>query len=331
MGIETAALLAGAASAGAGTAAAAVPAAAALAGTTAAGTAAAAGAGATAATAAGAGAAGAASTGIAAGSLEAANLVGAIGGDSLGAFIAANQGFGTMSAAESAMGMMSAIGDSPIISGITDAGKASASEPTPQAQKPAPSVGPNLARPNQNPGLTAASGLMQSPGGMGNPSDLEVLGFADGGTVPSNALAQMFSQNIFERTRQKREEEAGLTQSQPASGVTINIGSGGTAKQEGNVPRTEAPTPSIGEFADSVLKLIKMGAGYQDGGAVRTGSSDVKAGGEIRGPKSKTGKDNQIIKVAGGEGILPVDVMEVPGVADLVQNLIQTFHTPVRK
>lgn len=156
----------------------------------------------TAATAAGAGAAGAASTGIAAGSLEAANLVGAIGGDSLGAFIAKHQGFGTMSAAESAMGMMSAIGDSPIISGIKDAGKASASEPTPQAQTPAPSVGPDLARPNQNPGLTAASGLMQSPGGMGNP-DLKVLGFADGGTVPSSALAQMFSQNLFERTRQK--------------------------------------------------------------------------------------------------------------------------------
>ena len=56
----------------------------------------------------------------------------------------------------------------------------------------------------------------------------------------------------------------------------------------------------------------------------------MRAGGEIRGPESKSGKDNQIIKVAGGEGILPKDVMDVPGVADLVQNLIKTFHTPVK-
>lgn len=49
--------------------------------------------------------------------------------------------------------------------------------------------------------------------------------------------------------------------------------------------------------------------------------------GEIRGPKSKTGKDNQIIKVAGGEVFFLLMWMEVPGVADLVQNLIQTFST----
>ena len=56
----------------------------------------------------------------------------------------------------------------------------------------------------------------------------------------------------------------------------------------------------------------------------------MKAGGEIRGPQSKSGRDNQIIKVAGGEGILPVDVMDVPGVADLVQSLITAFHKPVK-
>ncbi len=48
-----------------------------------------------------------------------------------------------------------------------------------------------------------------------------------------------------------------------------------------------------------------------------------------RGPESKTGEDNQVIAVAGGEGILPKDVMEVPGVPELVKSLIQKYHQPV--
>lgn len=309
MGLETAAILAAAGEA------AAVPAAAAATG---------------AATAAGVGAgAGAATSGIVGGSLEAANLVGALGGDALGTFIAANQGFGTMTAAESlgASTLAQIMNPEGI---VQQAGKAASAsgEGEPQAQRPAPSTGPGAtARPNQNPGLTQASSLMQPSQGPSNPADLGVLGFADGGRVP---LAQLFQDNLFARTRDRREQEAGLNQPQQQAPVTINIGTAGDQKQQGNVPRTEAQTPSMGELAGSILQLIKSGAGYANGGAVRTGASDVKAGGEIRGKESKTGKDNQIIAVAGGEGILPKDVMDVPGVAEMVQALIQKYHTPIR-
>ena len=324
MGIETAALLAAGAGTAGGTAATA------------------AGVGALGATAAGAGAAGAAGAGLAAGttaagaaaggagaiagSLEAANLVGAIGGDALGAFISANQGFGTMTAAESIAGMGAALESSPYVQALQQGMEAADQQPEqPVKQSTAPAAYEQRG-PNQNPSLTQQSSLMQQNNSTSS-SSLDALGFADGGRVP------MFPDNVFTRTRQRREEEAGLTQpssGQPNGNITINVGSGQSQQPERPVPRTEAPTPSISEFADSVLKLIQHSVGYQDGGTVRTGSSDVRAGGEIRGPQSKSGRDNQIIKVAGGEGILPVDVMDVPGVADLVQSLITAFHKPVK-
>lgn len=318
MGIETAALLATGAGA-AGTTAAGVGAL----GATAAGAAGAAGAGLAAGTTAATAASGA---GVVAGSLEAANLVGAIGGDALGAFISANQGFGTMTAAESIAGMGAALESSPYVQALQQGMEAVNQEPEqPVKQSTAPAAYEQRG-PNQNPSLTQQSSLMQQNNSVSS-SSLDALGFADGGRVP------MFPDNIFARTRQRREEEAGLTQpssGQPNGNITINVGSGQSQQPERPVPRTEAPTPSISEFADSVLKLIQHSVGYQDGGQVRTGSSDVKAGGEIRGPQSESGRDNQIIKVAGGEGILPVDVMDVPGVADLVQSLISTFHKPVK-
>ena len=329
MGIETAALLAAGAGTAGGTAAGVGALGATAAGTAAAGATAAGAAGAglaagtTAATAAGATAAGA---GAVAGSLEAANLVGAIGGDALGAFISANQGFGTMTAVESIAGMGAALESSPYVQALQQGMDAANQQPEqPVKQSTAPAAYEQRG-PNQNPSLTQQSSLMQQNNSTSS-SSLDALGFADGGRVP------MFPDNIFARTRQRREEEAGLTQpssGQPNGNITINVGSGQSQQPERPVPRTEAPTPSISEFADSVLKLIQHSVGYQDGGTVRTGSSDVRAGGEIRGPQSKSGRDNQIIKVAGGEGILPVDVMDVPGVADLVQSLISTFHKPVK-
>lgn len=311
MGIETAALIAAAAEAG--TAAAAAGASTAAAGLTAAEVAAGA------ATAAEAGGAVAAGSGIAAGSLEAANVVGALGGDALGAFISANQGFGTMTAMESIQGMGAALSDSPLIQGMQQAAKAPEGEQTTVVKSSGPPQQPT--RPNQNPGLTNST-LQNSPSKDAGAASLAALGFADGGIVP--ALKQLFPQNIFDQTAQRRELEAGLSQSkeqQPQQGnVTINIGGGG--QQEKPVPRSTVDSSDL-------VNMIKRMTGYQDGGAVRTGSSDVRAGGEIRGPHSQSGKDNQIIKVAGGEGILPVDVMEVPGVADLVKNLIKTYHKPV--
>ena len=330
MGIETAALLATGAGAAGGTAATA-------AGVGALGTAAA-GAGAAGAGLAGAGAAGATAAaggaGAIAGSLEAANLVGAIGGDALGAFISANQGFGTMTAAESIAGMGAALESSPYVQALQQGMEAADQQPEqPVKQSTAPAAYEQRG-PNQNPSLTQQSSLMQQNNSTSS-SSLDALGFADGGIVPS--LQSLFSDNIFARTNQRREQEAGLAPQSTPSNITINVGGQGQGQagnqqqqQPGNVPRSTAETPSVSDFANSVLQLIRSGAGYQDGGQVRTGSSDVRAGGEIRGPQSKSGRDNQIIKVAGGEGILPVDVMDVPGVADLVQSLISTFHKPVK-
>ena len=326
MGIETAALLATGAGAAGGTAA------------TAAGVGALGAAGAGAAGAAGAGAAGATAAasgaGAVAGSLEAANLVGAIDGDALGAFISANQGFGTMTVAESVAGMGAALESSPYVQALQQGMDAANQQPEqPVKQSTAPAAYEQRG-PNQNPSLTQQSSLMQQNNSTSS-SSLDALGFADGGIVPS--LQSLFSDNIFARTSQRREQEAGMAPQSTPSNITINVGGQGQGQgqagnqyQPGNVPRSTAETPSVSDFANSVLQLIRSGAGYQDGGQVRTGSSDVKAGGEIRGPQSKSGRDNQIIKVAGGEGILPVDVMDVPGVADLVQSLISTFHKPVK-
>ena len=332
MGIETAALLATGAGAAGGTAATA-------AGVGALGAAGAGAAGAAGAGLAGAGAAGATAAasgaGVVAGSLEAANLVGAIGGDALGAFISANQGFGTMTAAESIAGMGAALESSPYVQALQQGMEAADQQPEQPEQPVKQSTAPAAYEqrgPNQNPSLTQQSSLMQQNNSTSS-SSLDALGFADGGIVPS--LQSLFSDNIFARTSQRREQEAGLAPQSTPSNITINVGGQGQGQagnqyQPGNVPRSTAETPSVSDFANSVLQLIRSGAGYQDGGTVRTGSSDVRAGGEIRGPQSKSGRDNQIIKVAGGEGILPVDVMDVPGVADLVQSLISTFHKPVK-
>ena len=332
MGIETAALLAAGAGAAGGTAATAAGVGAL--GAAGAGAAGAAGAGLAAGTTAAGAATAASGAGVVAGSLEAANLVGAIGGDALGAFISANQGFGTMTAAESIAGMGAALESSPYVQALQQGMEAADQQPEqPVKQSTAPAAYEQRG-PNQNPSLTQQSSLMQQNNSTSS-SSLDALGFADGGIVPS--LQSLFSDNIFARTRQQREQEAGLAPQSTPSNITINVGGQGQGQagnqqqyQPGNVPRSTAETPSVSDFANSVLQLIRSGAGYQDGGQVRTGSSDVKAGGEIRGPQSKSGRDNQIIKVAGGEGILPVDVMDVPGVADLVQSLIATFHKPVK-
>lgn len=278
-------------------------------------------------TATGAGALGAAeAAGAVAGSLEAANAVGMLGGDALGAFISANQGWGTMTMAESMQGFMGALGESPVIQGLMAADEAANQEEEPPARSSAPAAY-DVQRPNQGADLTQSSSLMMQDN-YGESSALAGLGFEDGGRVPK--IQQLFPDNIFARTRAAREEQAGLGSQQGS--VTINIGGSGQpyGGMEHSPPqrpqqRVPAPPPSMEQLAVALKQLI----GFQNGGKVRSGSSDVAAGGKIRGPQSKTGKDNQIIAVAGGEGIIPKDVMEVPGVADLLQSLIQTYHKPL--
>ncbi len=75
-----------------------------------------------------------------------------------------------------------------------------------------------------------------------------------------------------------------------------------------------------------LLEAIKK---YSNGGAIRKGEADVRSGGKIKGEQSPTGEDNQVIAVAGGEGIIPKDVMDVPGVPEMLKGLIAKYHTPV--
>lgn len=93
----------------------------------------------------------------------------------------------------------------------------------------------------------------------------------------------------------------------------------------GKVPRGISP----GKTADHTQLLESMRK-YAAGGEVRTGESDVQAGGKIRGPETKSGKDNQVIAVGGGEGIIAADVMKIPGVSELVQHLNDNYHTPTK-
>lgn len=149
-----------------------------------------------------------------------------------------------------------------------------------------------------------------------------LFGFADGGVVPTRAQAQ----DIWSRTRVRREQEAGLAE--PGTEVVL---------QQGSSPST--PAPGAQEAVMQLLQLLLGGKEekkvqleplqkFADGGTVKTGSQAAAKGGEITGPKSKTGADNMIIAVQGGEGIIPTDVMEIDGIPQLLDALITNFHTP---
>lgn len=167
----------------------------------------------------------------------------------------------------------------------------------------------------------------------------------DGGTVEnsfSNPINRAFTDNIFERTRQEREAAAGLG----AAPVVVNIGQ----PQLSPVPKStmmdepapmQQPHQKSGGFFSRLL-------GLEDGGMVddsnlqsaiqkyaSTGQAPhinerTNSNGKLGGPQTKTGRDNQIVAVAGGEGVIPKDVMEVEGVPELLRSLIQTYHTKVQ-
>lgn len=179
-------------------------------------------------------------------------------------------------------------------------------------------------------------------------------GYADGGQVMSgetaNSLSRMFEQNLFEQARARREAEAGLTeglraaQPQQMPGVVINVGTGQMDQsQPMQQQQQQQPQQRKGFFG-----RLLSGGNYEDGGEIddmnlqqamqhfaMTGQapslkSRLSSGGEIQGPQSKSGRDNQVVAVGGGEGVIPKDVMEVPGVAEGLRALIQTFHKPVK-
>lgn len=277
----------------------------------------------------------AAATGALAGTEAIASGVAAIGGDGLGALIALNgPSWGIMGPLEAAQGFMGAVMEAPVMQSLGNAMTASDAGGQDVQISSGSAQAEQLPMPNQGSALTGPSSLAAVGSSQDSDvSSLEALGLEDGGVVPrTNLLKQLLPDNIFDRTRQEREQQ---------SGVTINVNTSQPQPQQEEFAnqrdffypeKAAAPSkpPARQEESDIISSLINLIRGHADGGKVRSGAADAKAGGKIRGPQSETGHDNQIIKVAGGEGILPVDVMEVEGVPELVRGLIQAFHTPVK-
>lgn len=166
------------------------------------------------------------------------------------------------------------------------------------------------------------------------------LGMEDGGQVPNqgftdfvaqmgNQLQQMTSQPMTMAGAQKAGQAGGELEGMAAAAETdmgdsiIDMAlSWFGFEQGGKVPEGKKATPD-----QELLQAIQK---YKNGGKVRSASDDAAAGGKIKGPESSTGEDNQIIKVAGGEGILAKDVMQVPGVPELVKFLNAQYHKPIQ-
>lgn len=165
--------------------------------------------------------------------------------------------------------------------------------------------------------------------------------FADGGQVPlsdgSGDMDEFFAKFLAATGIGSAAEKAAATASNPsAQGVKDTMKAGDNI---GN---------NIENFLlDSVFSMMGFEAGGQvpskesdqlrqaimkhmQGGKSRDSEKDIQAGGKIQGPESKTGEDNQVIAVGGGEGILAKDVMEVPGVANLVEFLNSKYHKPTQ-
>lgn len=168
--------------------------------------------------------------------------------------------------------------------------------------------------------------------------------FADGGQVPTiNPADEMLSffdnflaSSGLEATGQKAAAMAANPSAQSVRDTMKSAGSIDTKIEDylidsifssimgfsegGKVP--EGKTSPDQELLAAIQK-------YRDGGKVRSGEEDVQKGGKIQGKQSPTGEDNQVIGVAGGEGIIAKDVMQQPGVAQLVEFLNSKFHKPV--
>lgn len=191
-------------------------------------------------------------------------------------------------------------------------------------------------------------------------------GYADGGTVMADqntAQAQQQataarsllalilgtgaqSQNsLVGQTNQAREVNAGLQEPNAAGqgGIVINVNGGSSGNQ---APGTAVQRPQGG---DAIKQGLRGMFGFADGGQIADTQNLVSAlqqfagggqipqlnqmtnsAGKIGGPQSQSGRDNQVVKVAGGEGVIPVDVMQQPGVPEMLQSLIQKFHRPVQ-
>lgn len=181
-------------------------------------------------------------------------------------------------------------------------------------------------------------------------------GAQDGGILmggeTSNSLSRRFQENIWEQARRRQEAEAmGTGSAPPAGGITINVGTPAPATP---TAAPQAKEPSLLDdltnmLRDSMRESIRRDRGYADGGQITDTGNLQRAiqrhanggavphimdrtskSGTLGGPQSQSGRDNQLVAVAGGEGVIPVDVMQVPGVSDLLKNLISTYHKKVQ-
>lgn len=192
---------------------------------------------------------------------------------------------------------------------------------------------------------TKVSGSSSSSGGGSG-----LLGlFADGGKVPEVDEPASSASQILSLVKQSFTDPAAVEKSVVSAGIDaaspILDGMGmDAAKMQQSVKSGDTLTSFVDNMIlDTVFGFFKDGGTVPEGkssaeqlresiqklnetGKVRTGESDVKAGGKIRGPQTKDGEDNQLIAVGGGEGIIAADVMKVPGVEQLVQRLNEQFH-----
>lgn len=167
--------------------------------------------------------------------------------------------------------------------------------------------------------------------------------YADGGKIIDtaalfqNLIQRLAPNNIFEQTRQRREQEAGTQQpatakDQNRGGVVINVNTGPSQEPYGGFERPGGTLPGRadgGQIEDD-NNLAAAIRHYAMSGAAPSLASRTDSAGKITGPQSKSGRDNQLVAVAGGEGVIPKDVMEVDGVPQLLQQLIRAHHTPVK-
>lgn len=157
-------------------------------------------------------------------------------------------------------------------------------------------------------------------------------------------IRQFVGEDIWSRARERRDREAGLAPQQQqgangggAGGIVINVNAPSPQQSQEYKPYGgfEYPGGTLqgrangGQITDSV-DLMRALQHYAAGGQVPHIMEQTNSAGKITGPQSKSGRDNQIVAVGGGEGVIPKDVMEVDGVPQLLQQLIQKYHTPVK-
>jgi hypothetical protein len=205
-------------------------------------------------------------------------------------------------------------------------------------------------------GQTASQQTTESSGSGGSKGGSGLLGlfgglFADGGEVPEKTdwmetFMDMSGINKAIMDFEDLTKAGGKLLEGDVSGASKDAANAATKAEQddiklvqkllagfangGQVPCEDEEPAAPKNTMVPAQEILAVMAKYANGGVVRSGEEDVKTGGKIKGKQSATGEDNQVIAVAGGEGIIPKDVMSVPGVSQFLENLIAQYHKPVK-